>query len=165
MPSTTPLRFGRPDGARPLLVAAVALLSGCAADANADVELHVFAASSLSEAFNEVASGFEAEVDGVDVVVTYAGSQTLRLQIEHGASPHLFASADAEHVSALSRAGLVSRDTLMAWNELAVVVPAERVSIESFSDLQEPHRLVIGHREVPIGRYVPLRQWVLCSHR
>src|SRR5215510_19118 len=56
--------------------------------------LTVFAASSLTDAFNEIGKNFEAANPGVTVTFNFAGSQALQTQIEQGATPDVFASAN-----------------------------------------------------------------------
>lgn len=117
-------------------------------------ELTVFAASSLMEAFQDLAPRFERRRSEVDVVLAFAGSQVLRLQIEHGARAHVFASADLGHVQALADAGLVTSPQVFATNELAVIVPSDNPArIESFGDLRGAERLVVGAAAVPVGAY------------
>ena len=116
--------------------------------------LRVYAASSLTEAFEGLKRAFEAAHPGVDVALTFAGSQVLRLQIEHGAPADVFASANPSHMKALEDAGRVTDVRTFARNELVVIVPLDNPSkIESFADLSRAKRLVIGSENVPIGAY------------
>lgn len=116
--------------------------------------LSVFAASSLTEAFEELEQRFEQEHRGVDVQLTFAGSQVLRLQLEQGAQADVFASANAEHMGALARAGVVAQSATFAQNELVVVVPkGNPAGINHFSELGHAQRLVLGTDNVPIGTY------------
>lgn len=134
----------------------LALVGGCRSNAPSDerTELAVFAASSLTEAFEELERGFEATHPHVDVQLTFAGSQVLRLQIEQGATADVYASADERHMQALVQGGHVSPPAVFAHNELAVIVPANRSSsIQSFDDLDSADRLVIGAVHVPVGYY------------
>ncbi len=136
---------------RVLLLAAL-LLPGCSRDDHAT--LSVFAASSLTEAFTALEAEYERSHPGVDVQVTFAGSQVLRLQIEQGAQADVFASADASHVDALREAGLAGPSTVFATNDLVVAVPAEApVGVRTFEDLPRTERIVIGTPDVPAGRY------------
>ena len=96
---------------------------GCAR-AGGDQELVVFAASSLTDVFRDLERGFEEANPGVDVVVSFAGSQLLRVQIEQGAPAHVFASANTEHIDALVTSGSVRAPSVFAHNELVVAVPA-----------------------------------------
>ena len=143
-----------------LCLAAAALfgfLLTASAFASGDPEplrLHVYAASSLTDAFTAIERAFEAAHDGADVALTFAGSQVLRLQIEQGAPADLFASADPHHTRALRDARLLRGVRPFAANELALIVPLDNpAAIESFGDLTAAERLVIGTENVPVGRY------------
>jgi len=132
------------------------MIAGCGGGGETDASrtLNVFAASSLTEAFTELERAFEAANPSVDVVLAFAGSQVLRVQIEQGAPADVFASADAEHMQALGDAGLARDARVFAHNELVVVVPASDTSaIDAFADLPSVERLVLGAPEVPVGRY------------
>ena len=134
--------------------AAVALLllaAGCSSEPDR-TPLVVFAASSLTEAFGELERAFERAHPGVDVEPTFAGSQVLRLQIEHGAPADVFASADPAHVDALAEAGLLDAPQTFASNELALIVPRAS-TIERFEDLGRARRIVVGAPSVPVGHY------------
>ncbi len=116
--------------------------------------LQVFAASSLADAFRDMATAFEAVHPGTDVGLVFAGSQVLRLQIEQGARADVFASADRRHIASLERAGLVAEHVEFAGNELVVIVPPDNpAGIESFDDLPRARRLVVGTENVPVGSY------------
>ena len=133
---------------------AATLLAGCGEDQAGRSPLRVFAASSLTEAFQEMADAFEAAYPQIDVVPVFAGSQVLRLQIEQGARADVFASADQRHLDALARAGLVAESRVFAGNELVVIVPRDNpAAIAAFADLPRARRLVIGTEHVPAGAY------------
>ncbi|MEW5830954.1 MAG: molybdate ABC transporter substrate-binding protein, partial [Chloroflexota bacterium] len=79
------------------------LLSACGVSTvdPAPQTLTVFAAASLTGAFDEIGRNFEAANPGVEVRFNFGGSHTLRAQIEHGARADVFASANAEEMEAL----------------------------------------------------------------
>ena len=133
------------------------LLSGCGTRGNAQVakvQLAVFAASSLKEAFAELEQGFEQSQPGVDAQLSFAGSQVLRLQIEQGATADVFASANERHMQALLDADHVSQSRTFARNELVVIVPKSNpAGIERFDGLGKATRIVIGSDNVPVGIY------------
>ena len=131
------------------------LLAACKSTATGEpTRLSVFAASSLTEAFHELERGFEARHAGIDVVVTLAGSQVLRLQIEQGAPADVFASANRAHMDALVQAGVVNDSTLFASNELVVIVPKDNPGkIQRFTDLPQARSIIIGNESVPVGAY------------
>jgi len=120
----------------------------------AATQLTVFAASSLREAFLELARRFEAEHAGVAVSFNFAGSQELRTQIEHGARADLLASADERHLRALAEAGLAEAPRSFARNEPVIVVPSGNPAvIHTLRELSRAQRIVVGAPEVPIGAY------------
>lgn len=120
-------------------------------------DLTVFAAASLTSAFNEIKPAFEAAQQGVNVVYNFDGSQALRTQIEQGAHADVFASASASHMNALKSAGLMNNSTVVTFtsNKLAVIVPKDNPGqINSLSDLSKPGtKIVIGTKDVPVGSY------------
>lgn len=138
---------------RGLVLAALALVVGCRDEGPPRAEVAVFAASSLTESFQAIEAAFEAAHPGVDVRLTFAGSQVLRLQIEQGAGADVFASADARHMSALGDAGHVAESHVFARNGLVVITPLEGSPVRTFADLPRAERLVIGAEAVPVGRY------------
>ncbi len=148
----------RPRGLIPALVA-VLLLAGWLARAGEsaraeEATLTVFAAASLRDAFGTLGATFELAHAGVQVRFSFAGSQELRAQMEHGAPADVFASADTRHMDAARSAGLVGAPTLLATNTPVIVVPADNPGrVESLADLAKVKRLVLGAPEVPIGAY------------
>lgn len=143
------------------LAVALVLLAGagCSGAASAGererVELVVFAAASLADAFREIAADFEAENPGVEVVLNLAGSQRLRAQLEHGAKADLFAPADLEHAEAIVEGGLSRGEPVdFALNRLAVIVSRTAEGSGDARSLGDPGmRVVLAHETVPVGRY------------
>lgn len=150
--------FVRLLSAGPFAILALACLLSCEHPAKTQpdeqVTVRVFAASSLFEAFTGIAHQFEALNPGVNVDLTFAGSQVLSLQIEHGANAHLFASADEANMHALQTGGLVSERRFFAHNRLTLVVPLDNpAGIRHLNDLGKARRLVVGSPRTPIGKY------------
>jgi molybdate transport system substrate-binding protein len=120
----------------------------------APARLVVFAASSLTDVFNDLEQSFEAANAGVDVALSYGGSQVLKLQISEGAPGDVFASADDAHMRALVGAGLAQPSQTFAHNELVIVVPTDNPAhIAKLEDLARAQHLVIGAASVPVGSY------------
>jgi molybdate transport system substrate-binding protein len=118
------------------------------------VDMLVFAAASLRESFEVIARRFEAAHPGTHVVLSLAGSQDLRAQIENGAPADVFASADRPHMDALVKQGLVLAPRVFARNELAIVVlPGNPDKVAGLADLPRLQRIVLAAPEVPVGRY------------
>ncbi len=140
-----------------LLLALCGSLAGGCRPANGQSpaeRLTIFAASSLTESFTELERAFEAGHPGVDVLVTFAGSQVLRLQLEQGATADLFASANADHIERMKAAGLIGASRAFAASRLALITPPDDpAGVRSFADLRRAERIVVGAANVPIGRY------------
>lgn len=138
----------------PLLILSLTACPRPAAKEASGETLVVFAAASLREPFTELTRGFEAANPGVRVRLQFAGSQQLRMQLEHGARADVFASADLRHMELLQSAGRVEQGERFARNEPVVAVAlhaAEKVT--DFESLPDAERIVLGVPEVPIGRY------------
>ena len=119
-------------------------------------ELTVFAAASLTGAFQELGAGFEKAHPGTKVRFNFAGSQQLAVQLEHGAAADLFASADERWMSYAAERNLVAgTPRLFAHNHLVVIVPtANPARIGSLQDLARPGiKLVVAAEAVPVGGY------------
>ena len=144
----------RATAATCLSILGAAAVGGCGGDDGWRRPLRVFAAASLTDAFREMETAFEATYPGTDVGLVFAGSQVLGFQIEQGAAADIFASADHSHIESLKRVGLLSGYRRFAGNELVLIVPpGNPAAIESFADLPRAERLVIGTEHVPVGAY------------
>ncbi len=119
--------------------------------------LTVFAAASLTGAFQELGQGFEASNPGVKVNFNFAGSQILRTQLEQGAISDLFASADHKNMDLLVAEHLVDSGALRDFtnNSLIVILPAGNPgNVMSLADLAKPKlKLVLADASVPAGDY------------
>ena len=132
----------------------VTLVLGVLGSFGAAQELSVFAASSLTEAFEELATAFEAQNEGVDVLLSFDGSSTLATQISQGAPADVFASADEQQMQNVVDEGLTaSEPQLFTRNRLVVVTPADG-GVTELEGLAEPGlALVLADAEVPVGNY------------
>jgi molybdate transport system substrate-binding protein len=118
--------------------------------------LTVFAAASLTDAFEELGALFQRGHPGITVRFNFAGSQQLAAQLEHGAAADVFASADQRWMDQVRRLGLAAgQPVVFAHNRLVVVLPAENPArIERLEDLAQPGlKLVLAADAVPAGRY------------
>jgi molybdate transport system substrate-binding protein len=136
-----------------ILVLSAALGLGGCARAGVEQTLTVFAAASLTEPFRALERAFEAEHPGVDVVVSFAGSQLLATQLLEGAPAQVFASADAAQLDRVAAERTVVGRRVLASNRLVIVVPVGS-AITELTDLAEPGvRVVLAGATVPAGRY------------
>lgn len=139
------------------LLAALALTAWPGAGWAAD--LLVSAAASLTQAFRELAPGYEARHPGVSLRFNFAASDALLAQIGHGAPVDVFAAADQESMDRAEAQQLIvagsRRD--FAANRLVLVRPAGAgARLASLPDLARPEiaRIALGKPEgVPAGRY------------
>lgn len=133
---------------------ATAGLAGCGDGGGATV-VRVFAASSLTEAFTELARDYEADHGDVDVRLTFAASSALATQVRQGADADVFVPADTRILLDLAADGLVDAPgRVVARNRLAIVVePGNPQGIRALPDLARPGLVVVlCAPEVPCGR-------------
>ena len=135
-------------------VAAAVAIPACGEDGESGPsadrpELVVFAAASLTTAFEEYGAGFE----DADVRFSFAGSDELAAQIRQGVTPDVYAAANTTLPDELAAEGLLERPETFATNRLVVGVPAGS-EIDELADLEQPGTTVaIGDPEVPVGAY------------
>lgn len=117
----------------------------------------VFAATSLTDAFIELAAAYEVEHPGVRVVFNFAGSSFLSAQLREGVAADVFASANPAQMQALIEAGRIARgtETAFASNRLTIVVPhGNPASITMLGDLARPGvQLILAAEGVPVREY------------
>lgn len=115
----------------------------------------VFAASSLTAAFDDIGDAFEQST-GADVTFTYGGSSDLRTQLEQGAPADVFASADTTQMGLAKTSGVVGDDgQIFTRNRLVVIIPkANRAGVATLQDLAKPDvKIAMANETVPVGRY------------
>lgn len=140
----------------PVLLTLALPLAACSSDGDGseDTTLTVYAAASLTAAFEDIAEAFESEHEGVDVELSLGGSSDLVTQIQEGAAADVFASADTANMDKLVADDLTAAEPqAFATNTLEIVVPpGNPAGIASLADLAEPGlALVICAPEVPCG--------------
>ena len=147
-----PLRFWRPLVA----VAFGLILTSCTATQASEGTITVLGAASLTEAFDEIASAFEADHEGIRVHLSFDGSARLATSIVEGAPADLFASADQATMDTVRDADrLTGEQSIFATNVLQIVVPdGNPLDIESLADLgRSDVTLSLCGAEVPCGAY------------
>jgi molybdate transport system substrate-binding protein len=146
-------------------LAGIVLALACAACGgdHAKVErrnVHVYAASSLRAATEEIAKGVEAQHPELKLVLNFAASNVLAQQALAAKQADVFLSADTLQVELVAKGGLVEREAPRPWlsNQLVVVVPtnsklAELDGAKALAQEAIVH-LSLGNPEaVPVGRY------------
>jgi molybdate transport system substrate-binding protein len=122
----------------------------------AQTELTVFAAASLTDAFEAIADAFEAANPGVEILFNFGSSSTLATQLAQGAPADVFASAnDAQMAIAVDSGRIAGTPDTFAQNRLVLIVPASNpADIQSLHDLANPGiNLILAAPEVPVRTY------------
>jgi molybdate transport system substrate-binding protein len=119
------------------------------------VNLNVFAAASLTAAFGEMKTHFDAAHPTVTITFNFAGSNTLAQQIISGAPADVFASADTLNMQKVETPGLVNSPQTFARNHVIVIVPASNPgNINTLQDLAKKGvKIVVAGPSVPVGNY------------
>lgn len=145
-----------------LLVARPGL--GAAQEATAPPDLVVLAASSLTDALNEIGPAFTAATHR-NLKLAYAASSALARQIEAGAPADVFMSADTDWMDYLQTRNLIdtaSRHNVLG-NRLVLISPADStvtITIKphfALAKLLGTGRLATGNPDsVPVGKYAKI---------
>ena len=148
-----------------LLVAALIVATACstnssssatsASSSEATTELTVFAASSLSAAFTQMGTDFEAANPGVHVTFNFGSSTDLAAQIASEGTADVFASASGTAMDAAADDPGVEDRTDFATNQLVVITPPDDpANIGSVDDLaNDGIQVVLAAEGVPVGDY------------
>ncbi len=145
-PSASPSATPKPTP-KPSASPSVSSLSGSA---------NIFAAASLTSAFNKIKADFIALNPKVNLTMNYNGSGSLVTQIQNGAPADVFASADGDNMNKLSGPGKIDFPQNFADNLLEIVVQQNNPKhIATLADLARPDvSVVLGDpASVPAGKY------------
>lgn len=118
-------------------------------------DVTVFAAASLTEAFEQIGQTFETEHPSATLRFNFAGSHQLAAQIVEGAPADVFASANRTQMDVVDAARAASEPEIFAGNDLQIVVePGNPRNITGLDDLADARiTVVLAAEEVPAGRY------------
>ena len=163
------MRRLRLAGVTTLGVALTALLAACSSSPSASSgttsagasspriggTLNVFAAASLTEAFDSARSKLTTAHPGLSISYSFAGTNTLVAQIEQGAPADVIASADTVNMNKLVAEGLVETPAVFARNKLEIAVaPGNPKHITDLADLARTGvSVVLEAQGVPAGDY------------
>ena len=136
-------------------LAAAAAIVGCSPGSESE-RLLVFAATSLINAIEEIRPAFQ-EKEGIELAVSYGGSQMLAQQIVQGAPADLFISAGEGPVGLLAGRDLTDGGARsLLSNDLVVVSRMAGTPLESIEDLASGlvGRIAIADPDLaPAGAY------------
>jgi molybdate transport system substrate-binding protein len=117
--------------------------------------LAVFAAASLTAAFNSAKTTLTGANPGLNLTYNFAGSNALETQIQQGAPADVFASADTKNMDKLVSTGLVETPVTFARNKLEIAVaPGNPKHITGLAGLARSDvTVVLEAVGVPAGDY------------
>lgn len=138
-----------------LLAAACTDSSASSAPPSPATQLTVFAASSLSKAFDQIGQDFQALYPGVRVTFDYGSSTDLAAQIQSEGTADVFASASGTAMDTVQDDPGVSNRTNFATNQLTIITPPDDpAGIDSLQDLTKSGvQLILAAEGVPVGDY------------
>jgi molybdate transport system substrate-binding protein len=144
-----------------MLLMQTALWTGIATPVTAQdgQSLTVFAAASLTDAFEEIADAFETENAGVEVLFNFAGSSDLAAQLVEGAPADVFASANNSQMTVAVEGGRIAgRPRTFVKNRLVLIVPSNNpADIMTLRDLANAGvQLIIAAPDVPVRTYTDI---------
>ena len=127
--------------------------TAASADTAITGEVTVFAAASLQDAFQELATFFEAAHAGVHITFDFQGSQDLVTALDGGSPADVLATANNSTMTDAANKGLVGEQTEFATNVLTLIVPAGNpAGVTGINDGSLDNAdLVICAPEVPCG--------------
>ncbi len=117
------------------LAGMMCLFAGCMLTEGIDkkdreTEVVVFAAASLTECFTEIKETYE-EMHEVDIILNFAGSQVLKNQIQSGADPGMFFSANMKYPKQLVEESITVNGTTLKEDDILVFAMNRLVMISS----------------------------------
>jgi molybdate transport system substrate-binding protein len=144
------------SGLAALLVAACAAPAAAPTPSVVSGEIVVFAASSLTDVFQDLAMGFTSANPNARVTFNFGSSSQLATQLGQGAKADVFASADQTQMDNARRADAISgQGRVFARNQLVVITPKDNPKkISTVKDLaSDSVKFVTAQATVPIGQY------------
>jgi molybdate transport system substrate-binding protein len=118
-------------------------------------DITVFAAASLTDAFDEVGAAFEEANPDVDVGFNYGPSSGLREQILEGAPADVFASANTSNMDQVVEGGAAEAGETFVTNQLQIAVPAGNPGeVDGLDDFANGDLLIgLCAEDVPCGEF------------
>lgn len=138
-----------------LFVAITLTVAGCGiASGDERIALQVLAASSLTDAFNELGDAYTAANRHVTSVgFEFAGSQEVAGDVEDRDHADVLATADATSMD-VAASRITDRRAFAHGSMTIAVAPGNPLHIRGLADLADPRvRVVLGGPVVPVGRY------------
>ena len=145
-----------------LMMAGMLALAGCGGQGDTSSTapsttetITVSAAASMQGALEELKADYvkKHNLKPEQVNIVYAGSGTLRQQIEEGAPSSIFISANKKNMDQLNEKGLMDNIRPFVANTLVMIVPKGKEAV-TLDNVANAKRVAIGTVEtVPAGKY------------
>lgn len=122
-------------------------------------DLTVSAATSLTQAFQEIGAQFENQNPGTKLKFNFGASGALMQQLANGAPVDVFASADTDTMDKAVAKGVIALSDVkvLTTNKLVLIVPLQsKTTLQQLADLKKPDikRIAMGMpASVPAGHY------------
>jgi molybdate transport system substrate-binding protein len=162
--------FKKFTGAMLAVFCLAGLLSGCgtadkeaatssAKPEQANTEIFVSAAASLTDAMNEIAVLYNKEHPNVKVTYSFGASGALQTQIEEGAPADVFMSAAQKQMDTLEKKDLIAKESRkdLLVNKVVLITDKEnKAGVKDFADVANGNVKMIALGEpkgVPVGQY------------
>jgi molybdate transport system substrate-binding protein len=115
----------------------------------------VFAAASLTDAFDEVGTAFEAANPDTTIELSFAASSALREQILSGAPADVFASANTSNMDQVVDGGAAEKSEPFVRNQLQIAIPdGNPMGVTGLADFADADLLIgLCAEEVPCGEF------------
>lgn len=151
-----------------MLAASALLMTGCGGGetpakddkySDTQIELHVSAAASLTNAMNDLAELYSKDNPNVKIIFNFGSSGALQQAIENGGEADLFYSAAQKQMNALDEKGELVEGTRkdLLRNEVVLIVPNDNTKdIMSYDDVatDKVDKVALGEpKGVPVGQY------------
>ena len=138
-----------------VIVYILLIICGGACGAATEKQLVIFAASSLTDVFQELGEEFQLATPDLSVEFNFAGSSNLRMQLDYGAKADLYASANFYQIElALKNHTVQGIPRQFASNKLVLVTPKSNFKVNALEDLaNQDVKIIFGASVVPIGIY------------
>lgn len=132
-------------------------VTGCASSKSSATSgrttIVVYAASSLTEAFTQIAKDFERANPNIDVKFNFGASSTLATSITNGAPADVFASASTKNMTTVVQAGDATGPVNFVKNVMEIAAaPGNPAHITGVADLAKPSvKVALCEPSVPCG--------------
>ena len=118
--------------------------------------VNLFIAASLTDAVGEIVKDFEAENEGVKVVVNADSSGKLKSQILEGFDCDIFLSASTKEVEELKETGLIVENSTkdLLENQLAIIASKDYDGqVKGLENIKDAKSIALPYGSVPAGYY------------